>query len=252
MKNKFIGELKNIDPRKIVDENEKDNIGSFFLGLGVIFNDLKGLIWFNKMLNDNYETPSIDETTSHAGNYAGIAMQIQKLMAGIINEFFIFIEKNKTIFQNETFKEIFNKLSKQDQQTWNSVKAVAIGDNSNATDFVKTTVQIRSNLAFHYDHSGKILKRGYISRFYSKVKDNRNSFAYYSIGESIEATRFYFSDAALEEAIYLAAGKIEKEDPKDNELLKRCNSRILETINIMSATISSIMKKYMQFVRNNP
>ncbi|MDX9913681.1 MAG: hypothetical protein RBS77_03825 [Candidatus Moranbacteria bacterium] len=251
MKDKFIGELRNIDPKKIVNENKQDNIGSFFLGLGVIFNDLKGLIWFNKMLHDHYEVPSVNEITSHAGNYTGIALQIQKLMAGIIDEFFIFIEKNNTIFQDAKFKEIFNKLSKHDQQIWNSVRDVATGSNTNAIDFVKTTIKIRSNLAFHYDHSGKILKRGYISRFYSKVKDSHNSFAYYSIGENIENIRFYFSDAALEEAIFLAAGKKEKEDFRENKLLKKYNSQILETINIMSITISSIMKKYMQFIRNN-
>ena len=50
MTKQFKGELKWINPQLLISEKNHDKIESFFLGLGVIFNDLKGLILFERML----------------------------------------------------------------------------------------------------------------------------------------------------------------------------------------------------------
>ena len=56
-KNKFEGELKFINPRYLVNERQNERIESFFIGLGAVFNDLKGLLFFEKMLTECYKMP---------------------------------------------------------------------------------------------------------------------------------------------------------------------------------------------------
>lgn len=249
---RFIGELEHISPKLLITEKEYNRVESFFLGLGVVFNDLKGIILFEKMLIDYYEKPQDNEITSHAGNYGGVYIQIQKLIASTINEFFAFLRKNSDLLNTNEFKEIFKKLNKEERVLWEGMIAASRNKFSRVTDFMKTIAQIRSNVAFHYDHSGKILRSAYISYFFGKTHDGRNKHAYYSIGDSIENTRFYFSDAAVEESLYIAAGKKLKESHVGNTSLEKYRQQTRETIEVMSAVISSILKKYIKLRRNLP
>ena len=203
MKKRFESELRWIDPCLLINKENNDKLGSFFLALGVIFNDLKGAIILEKILTESYEQPTDDEVTAHAGDYGGIMIQTQKLIASIISEFFVFLKKNNDIFVTPEFNAIFKRLGKSDQNLWEQMIEGANGKFFNASELLKSIVQIRSNIAFHYDHSGKILLSGYKSRFFSDVKEGRNEKAYYSLGETIELTRFYFSDAAAEESMHI-------------------------------------------------
>ena len=241
-----------INPRYLVTEGTNNKIEGFFVGLGVIFNDLKGLILFEKILLDHYEKPENDEISSHAGSYGGVLVQTQKLFAGTINEFFIFLKKSAEVFEDQEFKEVFEKLAKSDQSLWRDIIAVANGEMLDATDFLKTLVKIRSNVAFHYDHSKKILRNAYVSRFFGETHDNKTDHAYFSIGNTIETTRFYFADAAVEESLSLAAGKRPKEDDIANAPMENYRGQVRETIDVMSAAIASLMKKYIQSRRNRP
>src|SRR3989338_3713523 len=157
---KFKGELNEITPSFLVTESNR--VEGFFLGLGVVFNDLKGFVLFEKMLQEKYEAPSADEITSHAGNYSGVLVQIQKLAASTINEFFVFLEKNTVVFKTNEFKEISNRLSKSDKVLLDGMVSAANGNLPGAEGLLKTLVKIRSNIAFHYDHSGKILRNAYV------------------------------------------------------------------------------------------
>ena len=198
-----------------------------------------------------YEKPGNDEITSHAGNYAGTRVQIQKLVASTINEFFIFLKKSADVFVTTEFKEIVDRLAKSDKQLWDGMVSAAHNKLPTATDLLKTIVQVRSNIAFHYDHSGKILRNAYISRFFGKSQDGKSKLAYYSIGDTIGNTRFYFSDAAAEESMHIAAGKKPKEDVAVDSAFTIHQEQIIQTIEAMSATISSILKNYIQ-VRRRP
>ncbi len=252
MSNKFRGELSWINPNLLITENKHNKTESFFLGLGVVFNDLKGLILFEKMLIDNYEKPKNCEVSVNAGNYYGIIVQIDKLIASIINEFFIFLKKNADVLAGSELKEVLNRIATSDKQFWNAMVAAAYGKLPKAEDLLRAIMQIRSNFTFHYDHSGKVLKNGYISRFFGKAQDIGKEFAYYSIGDSIENTRFYFSDAAVQESLYIAAGKKPKEISIGDASVEKFRSQIRETVNVMSATIVSLLKNYIQLRRDRP
>jgi hypothetical protein len=247
MKNIFSGELKYINPKLLVSEDKDDKIENFFITLGLVFNDLKGLILFEKLVIDNFEKPQEDKATSHLGNYGGVMAQIHRLFASAIHEFFEFLNENEEILSKNEFKEIMNKLPVEDKSLWEGLFAAAAGNLYKLTDFLKTLLRIRNNLGFHYYDSGKNLRRGYVS-FFNRKKNCKNEFAYYSIGETVEVTRFFFSDAAADEAVQLVAGKEEKGEA--NDPLEQYRNQLTYTINVLNLAIISIFRKYLQSRRN--
>ena len=82
-----------------------------------------------------------------------------------------FLKKNTDVFSEIEFKQVLERLSKSDKSLWDGIVVAAHGKLNSVNDFLNTIIQIRSNIAFHYDHSGKIFRRGYISKFFGKNKD---------------------------------------------------------------------------------
>src|SRR5215203_1273523 len=89
---------------------------------------------------------------------------------------------------------------------WPSLLSAALGD---AADLGDTSsglqpflVQARNNLASHYDQSLKLMD-GYENHFRDLSKGATTAYAYVSFGATVEATRFYFADAAAQRALLL-------------------------------------------------
>lgn len=252
MADRFKGELNRIDPRKLITESRHDKTEDFFLVLGTVFNDLKGLILFEKILEDTYEKPQNDEVNSHVGNYGGTIVQIQKLIASTINEFFKFLEVSTDVFSESEFKETINRLSKTDRQLWEGMVAASCGELPAIKSLLSSVVKIRNNIAYHYCQSGKTLRNGYVSRFFGNALDDKNKYAYYSIGDSLEKTRFYFADAAVEESLHLAAGKKPGENSIGDLSLEKYKKLVMDTVLVMNTAIASLLKNYIQMRRNSP
>ena len=250
-KNKFEGELKFINPRYLVNERQNERIESFFIGLGAVFNDLKGLLFFEKMLMEYYEVPEEDETSPHAGNYFGIEVQIQKLITSSVFEFFAFLKANNDVFSMSEFIEILNELPRDEQVIWNNFIEAANERYSETTVLFNTMSKIRHNVGFHYDQKGKVLRNAYISFFYGKNIDNRHVYAYYSIGKNLELSRFYFSDAVIQESMYIASGGKMKEINKNDESFKIYQQQVMETVKVMCSIILQLMKEYIRSRRNS-
>jgi hypothetical protein len=94
-KKEFKGKLEKISPNLLIDENDRDQFHNFFLILGMIFNDLKGLIFLQHTVVEDYRKPADDETSVHLGEYAGLITQANKFLIATIAEFYIFIKKTK-------------------------------------------------------------------------------------------------------------------------------------------------------------
>jgi len=248
----FEGKLNYIKPEHLVTQNSNNETEKIFLILAEVFNDLKGFILFEKMLIENYRQPDNKETSSHAGNYFGILFQIKKLIVSTINEFFVFLKKNNDIFEENEFKEILEKIPQKNQVFWKNMILASNGESITTTGFLKIFLQIRNNIGFHYYQSGKNLKRGYCSYFFGKTKHKRSARAFYSPGETIYDTRFYFSDAAIAEYFQIVAGKKEKENSINNEEFKKLEKIINETVVVICDTISYLLKKYIKQKQNFP
>lgn len=234
-KREFLGNLEDISPKHLIDENHKDDFQSFFLILGLIFNDLKGLIFFQKSIEDNYRKPDINEKSSHAGEYNGLIAQVDKLLIATVGEFFKFIEENESVLNSMPFLLLIKNPDNQDYKNkWNDLVRL-----NNGSTILSKIAQIRSNVSFHYDNSMKELRRGFVNSFFAKEKDLvQHKRAYYSFGEDMENTRIYYSDAATQSYI--------------NSLLDTDDrAKIRGAINDMNHTIQWLLRTYLKSIKKS-
>ena len=236
----FKGELKNIEKYRIIKEDKDDPFARFFLVLAVVFNDLKGLNLFSKLINDTYKKEEPGEVSVHVGELGGIFTQINKLFIGNIREFFEFLKENEKILLTTEFKDVLSKTNKDIQNRWKDIINIALNRSSEISDFTKYLILIRNNVAFHYNQSGKELKRSFCSYFYKKEKMGRNKLAYYSMGESMENTRFFYADAAVQEYVGLTKNN------ETGELDLKYKKEISKIITDMNFTISRLLKAYLK------
>lgn len=198
---KFTCDLESIQSSKIIDKSNVDDIDNLFLSLGLIFNDLKGIILFNDLIKRNYKKPIPGEINAHAGEYAGIQLQIVKLSVALIDEFFIVLEKNKDTIKSFKFQLIEKGLNKELKNKWTNILTLALNPNNSSTSYLSKIARVRSNITYHYDHSGTQLRNSFIKRFFDSPKDESNKKAYYSMGGTIETTRYFYCDAVIHEYI---------------------------------------------------
>ncbi len=235
--NKFTCNLESIPPSKIIDKSNIDDIDNLFLSLGLIFNDLKGIILFNDLIKKDYEKPIPGEINAHSGEYAGMQLQIMKLSVALIDEFFIVLSKNEDIIKSFRFKLIEKGLNKELKNKWTNILAIALNPNNNSNSYLSKIARVRSNITYHYDHSGTQLRNSFIKRFFDAPKDKSNEKAYYSMGGTIETTRYFYCDAVIHEYINEHL-KIESLDyiDKTNKLTRD-----------MSMVIVNLMKSYYKY-----
>lgn len=236
----FKGELRHIEPYRLIRENTDDPLARFFLALAVIFNDIKGLTLFEKLVVDTYRKTEPKEVSVQAGELGGIFTQINKLLISNVREFLDFLKENEKILSSLEFKEVLLKTNKNIQSRWENITDIAFGQSPESSDFTKHLILIRNNVAFHYNQSGKELRKSFCNYFYKKETFNRNDLAYYSIGETMEDTRFFYADAAVQEYLGLIVNiKSEKFDIKYRE-------EIIRIISDMNFTISRLLKTYLK------
>ena len=236
----FKGELRHIEPYRLTRENTDDPLARFFLALAVIYNDIKGLTLFEKLVVETYRKAEPKEVSVHAGEYGGILTQINKIFISNIREFFDFLKENEEILLTSEFKEVLLKTSKDIKNRWENITDAAFGQSSECSDFTKHLILIRNNIAFHYNQSGKELKKSFCNYFHKKEKFIKNNLAYYSIGETMEGTRFFYADAAVQEYM----GLIANNDLEGFDI--KYKKEISGIISNMNFTISRLLKAYLK------
>ena len=237
----FEGELKHIEPYRLIKEDIDDPLARFFLVLAVIYNDLKGLSIFEKLVIDTYRPVELEEVSVQVGELGGLFTQIGKLFISNIKEFFDFLKENENILLSSEFKEVLSKINNKDiENRWKDIIDVAFDRSPESSDFTKHLILIRNNVAFHYNQSGKELKKSFCNFFYKKEKIGKNDLAYYSIGETIYDTRFFYADGAVQE--YLRSAKGDQLDGFDIKYKKEISKLIYN----MSFTISRLLKAYLK------
>lgn len=240
-KQKFKGELEYKEANRIIKENKNDPMDNFFLVLAVVYNDLKGMILFEKLVFDTYEPVSLtDEVSFHMGEYGGIFTQTRKIFISYLREFFEFLNENEQILSSTEFKEILSKTNKDITIKWNNLVDIALNKSKDTSDFTNYLVRVRNNVASHYYQSGKELRKAFCNIFFKKEKVEQNKLAYYAIGENMETTRFFYADAAVQEYLRSTINDTEKgfEVKYKNEL-----SAIIDNMNW---TILRLLKAYLK------
>ncbi len=194
----FEGNLKSINPSKIIQKDKDSDFDNFFLVLGLIFNDLKDLLFFVEYIVKEYRKPNSDNSeppNDHLGSWAGLNNHLNRLIISLTSELFIFLEKNKKVTSSISFILFEKKLPSDIRNDWHDVLDVLYDENKN--DFLSHISRIRSNVTFHYDQSLKEIRSGFINTFFDSPKNNYNQKAYYSLGDNVSTTRFYYCDGAV-------------------------------------------------------
>ncbi len=251
MNEEFKGELKKIPPSCLFKEgDDSDKIADFFLTLAVVFNDLKGLITFDKLIREKYRQPQTFECSMHAGEYGGRILQIQKNIIGLIHEFLHFLRDNKNILSSGEFQQILKTVPSEFREQWKEIEDIALGNDASpeASKFKKSLLLIRNNTAYHYKQAGKILREGFITKFFKKKKDPTTDFACYSINdEDVMETGFYYADAAEQEYIFKQARIIlAVNDESDMSSFDDYLKVLIGVARTMNFTILRLLKKYLR------
>lgn len=242
-KKEFEGELKKISPNKLIQECENSDFDNFFLVLGLIYNDLKDIVFFIDSFNKNYREIKLDGSeppSVHAGHWGGIQNHINRLIIGLISELFIFIDKNKGVINTIKFKLFIKKLPEDARNDWNNL--VGVLDDDKSDDFLSQIARIRNTITFHYDQSLTELRSGFINKFFNKTRDIYSESAFYSLGRTMETTRFYYCDGAVEAYIKQRMGSSPDNNYFNNvkKLIPKINSTI---VTMMKIYLNSKMKK---------
>lgn len=246
--------IRKLDPKGVVDRKTgvKDlELESFFLSLALIFNDIKGIALIERDFLKKYEKPEPNKISGHAGEWAGIKLQIVKYSASILHEALNLIEKKKKLLSSQRFERYYNFLNAYDKNIWFLILNVCdIKQSVNLNKkkiklFRKLLLLIRNSISFHYDDSGKPLIRGYRNHFYSNRITPNNESAMYSFKKSnFFTTRFYYADAALSGFLNQLT---ESQFGNSKVFVEEMNRMVLE----IAKVIMGLLEAYHQDIKNN-
>lgn len=170
------------------------------LTLALVFNDLKLISWTKEQLKRGRRPSDPTRISRYAGQWYGMSGSANRLGVGLLVELGKVLQDNNKLLNEEPLLSCIGKLKGKKKAAWNDLMDFANGRRSKSglTAFLRS---IRNEVAFHYDvkQDGETLMNGYRTHFSKKSADAQ--YAYVSLGETMETTRFYFADAAVSEVI---------------------------------------------------
>lgn len=196
-----IGELRKIDPKKIIKLGDNNKVDNFFLILGLVFNDLKSLIFYSELVKDEFKDIDKNSVTCENGEYGGINSHLSRLVSSTIFEFFKTLQNQTKVISSSSFQIIFNKLNKKEKMLWQEMLDLANKKNisQKGVEFIDILENIRNNGSFHYYNSGEQLRKGFIDHFYTRHDQHKsNELAYFFKGNNILKNRYFYCDAAIQ------------------------------------------------------
>lgn len=181
--------------------------------IGCIYNDLKDLNLIYLDIVNKSELPDF-KVDPYTGEYAGLKNHLLRLIISTLFEALEFLEKNRELMDYDNFKKLLASAPWQIREIWQELREATLDKNAKGSKFKKLLCQIRANVTYHYFQSANVLRNSYIEFFTSRSKNKLNDYAYYSAGENMQTTRFYYADAAIDEylsSIYVKSENFEKE-----------------------------------------
>lgn len=171
-----------------------DDVDAFVLSLAFAYNDLKDFEWVAEQLKKC--KPQRQEVSTHNGQWAGMTSFVNRHLLAHLHELLQAIETahNNGLLEHAYFTKCVELLPRDAAESWASL--VAVVRNQEAADpFRKFLLIVRNNLVSHFYQPGLLLK-AYRRFFFEREPDQFNARAYASLGRNLEASRFYFADAA--------------------------------------------------------
>lgn len=192
--------LETFDPNAfLADEKVPQELCNLVLAFSLVFNDLRDL-YFASLLVDDCKPSGAPEYNRKWGHYAGLNSQVIRLIMGTVHELLNLIDEQQESLNHPFFRDVEMSLPASQRSDWREVVKIARGESSYKLG--KLLLRIRNNASFHYDPTA--IHRGFKNHFITS-KDGVKR-AYLSRGGSIQGSRCYFSDAAVEGLINNIAG----------------------------------------------
>lgn len=189
-----LADLEGINPETVIPRTGTDSAASFFLTLALIYNDMKGLLWWHTQA-DKHRRPN-GEISPVAGQLRGFTIQIKRLAVGLLHELFETFEEFRDVVLSSDVKGLLESLPEDIQGYWNDLVNLSnVRKGTTASGFARVIESIRNRSAFHY-RDRKALVRGFRKHFYESPPSPYNEHAYVSLGPNLEGSRFYYADAA--------------------------------------------------------
>jgi hypothetical protein len=169
---------------------------AFVLALALAFNDMKGVQWLIRQLEKC--KPNESSVTAKVGQWNGMRIQTTRLTLLILHELLkaIHIADRDGVLGDADFVEAVRRLQEINKKDWADL--IALAREAPGDSAVRRYIErMRHNFAAHYYQPSSLIG-GYRQFFFENERESFNEHALVSFGDSVENTRFYFADAAVQ------------------------------------------------------
>lgn len=189
-----------LDPEKIRGADKE--LWRFILSLALAFNDLKNFhyVLFQILKVDGHAVRA--KEPGHFGQLSGMGIQLSRLVASVVHELLELIRNHKKLIATPPFQRLLAKLPAKPRRRWQAVVDVAFHDATHNSTASHHLMRLRNSVGFHY--APKVIAKGYESFLANPRAVNDRAVS--SVGTTLQASRFYFADAAAEGAFEAALG----------------------------------------------
>jgi hypothetical protein len=184
------------DPKLLCANSEHASADAFVLALALAFNDMKGIQWLIIQLDKC--TPETVQVSAENGQWHGMRIQTTRLTLLVLHELLKAIRtaQDNGICDDPCFTTTMGRLDPRYVADWRELLELA-NETPGDSDIRRYIEQVRHNFSAHY-YQPKALAGGYRTFFLDRPVDQFNEHAFASFGRRVEATRFYFADAAVQ------------------------------------------------------
>ena len=174
----------------------------------------------------------VPEKNAMWGTWAGTEWHLFRLMISAVHELFTLIQVHQDVLNHDFLLKVIKHLPQDSRKSWVSLTATASGATPK-DDFGRMLLRIRNKTVFHYDP--KEVFRGYKQFFLGPTRSQDRAFI--SRGLSMEASRFYFADAAVEGYFREMVGKDE---------LRALSEKIHHVIDSLNVALLGLVDRFIQ------
>jgi hypothetical protein len=216
--------LQTFDPMAFEgDENAPQRLCNLVLSLALIYNDCKNAMYAAVLLRECKPVEK-HELNGVWGTWAGTDWHLCRLLISAVHELFVLIQDHRDLLDHPFLSKVIKQLHPNSRSAWQSLVNVAI-DATPKDDLGRVLLLTRNKVVFHYDPN--VICRGFRRQFLGDSRSQDR--AIISRGLSMNASRFYFADAAVEGYFREMVGENEvgKLSLKVHEIVESLNFALL-------------------------
>ena len=199
--------LNTFDPMAFQgDRDVPQELCSLILSLALIYNDCKNTIYVAELLQD-VKPQGQFEFNGHWATWSGIDWHLIRLFVSYVHELFELIRNHRELLDHPFLVKVLKQVHGNSRAAWKTLVSVA-DDATPKDELDKLLLLVRNKVVFHYDPKG--IYRGFNQQFLDPGCSQQRG--YVSRGLSMNETRFYFADAAVQGHFQETKGNMESAD----------------------------------------